>query len=158
MPSDSDGRWLARDRLWQQIDWLHSSLVAQGAPRGTLALPGFSSPAEKEILELEAVAHLPKEVREMIAAAMPKEETPPTALELRVQGHKALRCTLTPALALALALALTLALTLALALALTLTLALTLPRTLTLSTRRCAARPSSISSHPRPPASPPPKT
>ena len=121
MPSDSDGRWLARDRLWQQIDWLHSSLVAQGAPRGTLALPGFSSPAEKEILELEAVAHLPKEVREMIAAAMPKEETPPTALELRVQGHKALRCALTSALALALALALIRALTRALALALTLT-------------------------------------
>ena len=154
MPSDSDGRWLARDRLWQQIDWLHSSLVAQAAPRGTLALPGFSSPAEKEILELEAVAHLPKEVREMIAAAMPKEETPPTALELRVQGHKALRCALTPALALPLTLALALALTLALALSLALTLALTL----SLSTRRCAARPSSISSHPRPPASPPPKT
>ena len=74
-----------------KVDWLHSSLEAQGAPRGTLGAPlalGVSGSAEQEILETEARAHLPKEVREMLAAVAPLGDAPPPALELRVKGHK----------------------------------------------------------------------
>ena len=52
----------------------------------------MSSAAEQEILEIEARAHLPREVREMLAAVAPLCDVPPPALELRVRGHKALRC------------------------------------------------------------------